>query len=133
MLAFILYPLSFLYAQSTWSPASSLTWADPSWAPAAGQSWQSTDLLAWPTLSSHGILLTWTASPTSGVTYNIYRSSVSGQEVAPALATGVTTPRYNDQPLADGLYYCYVVTAVLPGAESAFSNESCATVSVGTP
>ena len=69
LLAFILYPLSFLYAQSTWSPASSLTWADPSWAPAAGQSWQSTDLLAWPTLSSHGILVTWTASPTSGVTH----------------------------------------------------------------
>jgi len=122
-----------LFAQSTWIDSSTLTWADPSWTPAGSQVWQPVSLLAWPEVSTHGILLTWTASPTPGVTYNIYRSAVSGQEAAPALATGVTTPSYNDQPLADGLSYCYEVTAVLPGAESAFSNESCATVPVGTP
>jgi autotransporter-associated beta strand protein len=72
--------------------------------------------------------LSWTAS-VGAVSYNIYRSAVTGGEGGQVLATAVTATSYTDATAVNGTTYYYVVTAVngntapLP-AESAFSNEA---------
>jgi fibronectin type 3 domain-containing protein len=76
--------------------------------------------------------LAWTA-PTGAQTYNIYRSTTSGQESA--LVTGVTTTSYADNAVNSGTTYYYTVTAVnanttivpVVPSESAPSSEASAT------
>jgi len=72
--------------------------------------------------------LRWTQSTTPGVTQNgIYRKTSTGSYPAtPTFTIGATTS-YQDSPLSSGTTYCYVVTAIGGGGESAPSNESCAT------
>jgi hypothetical protein len=75
------------------------------------------------------INLTWTASPTSGVTYNVYASTTPG--FAPAagnrIATGVTATSYSNTGLAASTAYYYVVTARNANGESTASNQATAT------
>lgn len=79
----------------------------------------------------HGILLTWGASPTAGVTYNIYRSTVSGGPYVKVNAAPVTLLSYEDlaSNLTVSTTYFYVATAVSGLNESVYSNQ----VSVTTP
>ena len=72
--------------------------------------------------------LHWTQSTTPGVTQNgIYRRTSSGSYTATPTATIGATTSYQDNGLASGTTYCYVVTAFGSGGESARSNESCDT------
>ena len=76
----------------------------------------------------HTVILTWNASTTSGVTYNVYRATVSGGPYTKVNTASVTTTTYTDAAGTPGTKYFYVVTAVdANGFESAFSNEASAT------
>ncbi|MDR3581131.1 MAG: hypothetical protein P4L44_14315 [Oryzomonas sp.] len=84
------------------------------------------------TLVSHttnSVALTWTTPPAiTGVTsYNVYRSTASGAEGLPVLASPATasyTASYTDNTVANnGTTYYYRVTAVGTNGESFGSNE----------
>jgi large repetitive protein len=79
--------------------------------------------------SSSQINLTWSASATSGVTYNIYESTTSGfaPSASTRIATGVTATAYAASGLNSSTTYYYRVTAVNAGGESAATNQASAT------
>jgi hypothetical protein len=86
--------------------------------------------------TSHDVILTWTASPTSGILgYDIFRGTTSGGETGYAtnVATGCaagTTCTYVDTAVVTGKTYYYYVTAVASDGitQSAPSNEASAQV-----
>ena len=63
---------------------------------------------------THDVILSWTASPTSGVVgYNVYRGTTSGGPYSTLLnATPVNGTTYTDATVQAGQTYYYVVTAV---------------------
>jgi subtilase family serine protease len=67
--------------------------------------------------------LSWQAT-SSGVTYNVYRGTASGNEQL--YASGLTGTSANDMGVTSGVTYYYYVTAVSAGVESAPSNEASA-------
>ena len=78
------------------------------------------------TPGQHKVTLTWTASTTAGVTYNIYRGTVTGvcSGNPTPYATGVTGTQFIDQAgLTDGQTLFYNVSAVKGGGESACDGE----------
>ena len=79
--------------------------------------------------SSTQINLGWTASTTSGVTYNVYASVTAGfaPSAANQVATGVTTTSYSHTGRAASTAYYYRVTARNANGESAASNQATAT------
>lgn len=80
----------------------------------------------------HGNALTWTASATAGVTYNLYRGTVSGGPYAKVNTAPIATLTFTDlnSNLTVSTQYFYVATAVdSNGNESAYSNQA----SVVTP
>ena len=80
---------------------------------------------------SHDVILSWTASETSGtVGYNVYRGTTSGGESStPLNASPINGASYVDESVAPGATYYYVVTAVgSNGTQSAASGETEATV-----
>jgi hypothetical protein len=79
----------------------------------------------------HWVALSWSASSTSGVTYNVYRSTTSGNGFAVINSSPVTTLSYSDSNVQAGTTYFYQVTAVDSGGESVPSNQ--VSVSVPTP
>ena len=82
---------------------------------------------------SHDVILSWTASGTSGnVAYNVYRGITSGGENStPLNTTPINDTTYVDESVASGTTYYYVVTAVNSnGVQSAASGETEATVPV---
>jgi cellulose 1,4-beta-cellobiosidase len=87
-----------------------------------------TNLTATATSSSQ-INLAWTASPTGGVTYNVYSSTTSGFTPAAGnrIATGVTANSYSQTGLAPSTVHYYKVTAQNSAGESASSNQAGAT------
>jgi fibronectin type 3 domain-containing protein len=79
---------------------------------------------------STSVALNWTMpASTSGITgYNVYRSTTSGAEATPALASP-TTSSYSDTTVVPGTTYYYRVTALGPNGEESFgSNEVYATI-----
>jgi hypothetical protein len=73
---------------------------------------------------SHSVSLTWNASTSVVVGYNIYRGGVSGGPYALLNSTPNTSLSYTDGSVLSGQTYYYVVTAVdATGAESVVSNE----------
>lgn len=76
--------------------------------------------------ATHSISLTWDASATPGVTYNVKRSTVAGG-LYTVQVTGGTALTYTDNGLAPQVTFCYVVSATLAGVESMNSNEACGT------
>jgi hypothetical protein len=80
-------------------------------------------------VSSVGINLSWTASTTTGVTYNVYRSTT--QTFTPSsgnqIASGQTATTYSDTGLTPLTTYYYFVEAVNSGGNSLASNEANAT------
>jgi hypothetical protein len=80
-------------------------------------------------VTSHSVDLSWNASTSQVVGYNIYRGSQSGGPYAminPVLQASTT---YVDNSVQGGQTYYYVVTSVDSGShESTFSNEAQAAV-----
>jgi|GEM_PF-6199485 hypothetical protein len=85
--------------------------------------------LAATAVSSSQINLTWTASPTSGVTYNIFRSTTSGfvPSSSNRIASAVTGTSFSDAGLACGTAYFYLVEAANAGGTSSPSSQAAAT------
>src|ERR1700722_18454767 len=80
----------------------------------------------------HSAILSWTASPTSGVTYNVYGGAGSGKEGTTAINTSpITTLTFTDSVstfLTPGATVCYDVKSFIatntPGTQlSVPSNE----------
>jgi len=71
----------------------------------------------------HKVTLTWAASSTSGVSYNLYRGTISGGPYA-LLASGVASTSYTDTNVQSGTTYYYVTTAVDSSGQSSYSNEA---------
>jgi penicillin-binding protein 2A len=61
--------------------------------------------------STHSIVLTWTASPTPGVNYNMYRATASAGPYT-AIGGNITGLTYTDTSGVAGTTYFYYVTAV---------------------
>jgi hypothetical protein len=64
------------------------------------------------TTGIHTVFLNWATSPTSGVTYNVYRSTTSGSYTTPLNSAGLTGTVFADCSVAPGQTYYYVVRAV---------------------
>jgi hypothetical protein len=72
--------------------------------------------------SPHTVSLSWTASTTPNVSYNIYRSITSGANYIKIGSVGVGVISYTDTTALAGQTYFYVATAVdSSNNESAFS------------
>lgn len=73
-------------------------------------------------------------NPSVGATsYNVYRGTASGDELAIPIATGVTTENYVNTGLTNGTPYFYKVAAVNAGGVSTLSNEASAKPEVPAP
>lgn len=86
-----------------------------------------------PTPGAPHVCLTWLASTTSGVTYNIYRATTAGTENygAPLNSAPLTALFFYDKTVAIGSNYFYTVTAVgSGGAQSAPTAEVSAQIPV---
>ncbi len=77
------------------------------------------------TASSRSVALTWSASPTSGISgYNVFRATSSGgYGPTPLNPSPVSALTYTDTTVVSGLTYFYVVTAVNSAGNSPNSNE----------
>jgi hypothetical protein len=89
------------------------------------------------TPGKHTVSLAWTASTTSGVTYNIYRGSAAGVCSGSPIpyATGITSASFVDTNAPAGTYF-YNVSAVGPNGESSCDGEisvSVPNVNTGSP
>lgn len=81
------------------------------------------------------VLLSWGASTTPNVTYNVYRCSTSASacvQSSPSnftrIATGISVLTYTDLSVTDAVTYYYAVTAVdTNNNESTFSTVASAT------
>jgi hypothetical protein len=84
--------------------------------------------------SSAAINLAWTASPTSGVTYTVFRSTTAGFTAGAAnqIATGLTGLTYTSSGLAASTTYYFLVQANNAGGASASSNQATATTQAAT-
>jgi hypothetical protein len=79
--------------------------------------------------TAHTVGLTWTASTSVVVGYNIYRGSQSGGPYQKVNTSLQSASGFTDSGVSSGQTYFYVVTAVDgSGNESAFSNEASAVI-----
>jgi len=80
---------------------------------------------------THDVILTWSASASSGVSgYNVFRSTASGQEgTTPLNSSPIAGTTFTDSNVTSGQTYCYMVTAVgSSGTSSTDSSEASVTV-----
>lgn len=78
---------------------------------------------------AHSVTLTWVASTSTVVGYNVYRSTVSGGPYTKLNSSVVAATTYADSAVQAGTTYFYVVTSVdSGGVESADSTEVSTTV-----
>jgi hypothetical protein len=84
-------------------------------------------------VSASQINLAWTASGTSGVTYNVYSATTSGFTPSGGnrIATGLTATSYSHSGLAPSTVHYYLVTAQNSAGESTLSNQASATTQSG--
>src|SRR5258708_29739301 len=75
--------------------------------------------------SGSAINLTWTASPTSGVTYDVFRSTASGFTPSSSnqIASGGTSTSFADSGLTCNTTYFYLLEAANSDGTSAASNQ----------
>jgi fibronectin type 3 domain-containing protein len=82
--------------------------------------------------SAHAANLSWTASTTPNVTYNVYRSTVStGPFTTPLNSSPISGTTFKDTSVKAGQTYYYVATAVAPGGTQ--SAESSPPVQAAIP
>jgi hypothetical protein len=78
---------------------------------------------------AHSASLTWTASTSSVVGYNVYRSTTSGGPYTLITGSPVAGTSFTDTSVQAGVTYFYVVTSVdANGGESVNSNEASSTI-----
>jgi fibronectin type 3 domain-containing protein len=70
--------------------------------------------------SPHSVTLNWQPAPGAQF-YYVYRSTVSGSQYQ-KIGTS-PTPTFKDAPVPSGAVFYYVVTAMVNGRESKYSNE----------
>jgi hypothetical protein len=76
----------------------------------------------------HSVSLTWMPSLSPGVSYNVYRGTVSGGPYM-LLKSGLSTTAYTDANVQSGSTYYYVTTAVdAGGLQSIYSDEAQAVI-----
>jgi fibronectin type 3 domain-containing protein len=80
-----------------------------------------------------GVILTWQWAGTGTPTYSVYRSTVSGGETQPPLASGLTAMTYTDTTAVVGTKYYYTFTATVGGVQSDPSPEVAAQITMPTP
>ena len=74
---------------------------------------------------THWIELTWHASATNGVMYNVFRgTSPGGENATPLNSSPISGTTYMDTTVTPGQNYYYTVEAVDPGGSSAPTNET---------
>src|SRR5271154_312042 len=79
--------------------------------------------------TSHSVQLTWHASTSSVIGYNVYRSTTSGGPYVKINASLVTSLTYSDTAVVNSTTYYYVTTSVdSAGIESVNSNQAAATI-----
>jgi len=79
--------------------------------------------------SQHSVALSWDASTSHVIGYNIYRGTASGGPYAKLNPSATTTTVYTDSSVQSGQTYYYVTTAVDSGnVESAYSNQATAAI-----
>ena len=79
--------------------------------------------------SSHTVALSWDASTSSVVGYNIYRGTQSGGPYSKLNAATLAGTSYTDTAVASGSTYYYVATSVgSNSSESAYSNQAVAQI-----
>src|SRR5262249_6436315 len=71
---------------------------------------------------AHSVALAWNASPTLGVTYDLYRGTSQGGPYS-MIQNALATTTAADSAVTSGATYFYVVRAHDSGGESASSNE----------
>ncbi len=80
---------------------------------------------------AHSVTLSWTASTSVVVGYNVYRGTTSGGPYAKLNTSLVSILSYIDSAVLSGQTYFYVATAVdSDSLESTFSNEVLATIPI---
>ena len=79
---------------------------------------------------THNVTLTWSASVSAVIGYNVYRGTTSGGPYSTKLNSSlITALQYSDTTVASGQTYYYVVTAVnSSNVESADSNQTVAVI-----
>ena len=89
-------------------------------------------MLAFPAHAQYTVKLSWTASSSAAanpsLTYNVYRASSCAARFSKINSVPVTGTMFVDSGAGSGAAYCYQVTAVLAGVESAPSNQASAAV-----
>ncbi len=78
--------------------------------------------------TSHTVKLTWNASTTPGVTYNVYRINNSTGTTEKLNTDPITELTFTDKQVVNGESYTYFAKAVLGTTESAQSNLAPATI-----
>jgi Abnormal spindle-like microcephaly-assoc'd, ASPM-SPD-2-Hydin len=77
----------------------------------------------------HSVSLSWTASTSTGVGYNMYRGTQTGGPYVAVTGSPDASATYTDNSVQAGQTYYYVVTAVDgSGNESVYSNQAQAVV-----
>jgi len=83
-------------------------------------------------LSQRSVRITWQASPDAAanpsLVYNVYRASTCAARFSKLNVVGLSSTTYLDMTVGAGAAYCYQVTAMLNGIESAPSNQAVATI-----
>jgi hypothetical protein len=78
----------------------------------------------------HSVSLSWNASTSTVIGYNIYRTTVSGGPYTKLNVTPMATTSYTDSTVQSGTGYDYAVTSVeTNNVETAFSNQASAVIS----
>ena len=76
------------------------------------------------TAGAHTVVLSWTASTTAGVTYNVYRATASGGYTTPLNSSSISGTAFSDCTVTPGQTYYYVIRSVDgSGNQSANSSE----------
>jgi len=79
--------------------------------------------------STYSVHLTWQASTSNVIGYNVYRSTTNGGPYVKINTTLVNPLTYIDSSVASSTTYYYVTTAVDPaGVESEYSNQATAEI-----
>ncbi len=77
-----------------------------------------------PSSSGHVVTLSWDASPSKKVSYQVYRGETSGGPYTRLTASAITALQYSDSNVESGIEYFYVATSVdKRGTESLYSQE----------
>lgn len=88
-------------------------------------------------MAGHSVTLQWATGVNLSAQFNVYRSAVSGVFTIPLNVTPIAAPAaalttYTDPTVGPGIWF-YVVTILINGVESAFSNQLSVTISPTTP